>query len=68
MKVTIEAMRVNRHLSGPEASAKLGVKRQTLRNWEKGLTTPSTAKLVLLMNVYDCTPDDIILPKKLTES
>ena len=62
MKVSIKAMRVHRNLDITEASKRIGITRQTLNNWERGKTAPSTEKLVKLLNVYECGLDDIILP------
>ena len=66
MKVSIKAMRVNRGLTIGDASEKIGVIRQTLSNWEKGVTSPTATQLNKLTKVYECELDDIILPEKST--
>lgn len=68
MKVSIEAMRVHRGLTQDSACEKLGITRQTLSNWEKGKTTPKTEQILGILRVYNCSLDDIILPKKSAKS
>lgn len=68
MRVSIRAMRVHRELSTTEASKKIGVAECTIRNWESGRTAPNTAQITRLMQAYNCSLDDIILPQKLAKS
>lgn len=64
LKITIEAARVNAHLTQDEASKRLGVTRQTLYNWENGIVCPSLKNVVKLSELYDIPVDNLdFLPR-----
>ena len=60
LRITLEAARVNRGLTQPSASEKIGVSVQTLINWEKGRTVPTVDYALKLCEVYGVTMDDLI--------
>lgn len=59
LKITIEAARVNAHLTQEEASKLLGVSKQTLYNWENGKVSPSLKNVVKLSELYDIPVDNL---------
>ena len=58
-KITLAAARVNKGLKQGEAAKKIGVMPQTLRNWEKGKTSPKPEQLVTMCKIYGVTFDNI---------
>ena len=62
IQITLEAARVNAHLTQAEAAEKLGVTVQTLLNWEKGRTEPSMSQGRLIEQVYGLPIENIFLP------
>lgn len=51
-KLTLRAIRVNQGLSLEEASIKLGVSKDTLSNWERGITYPNALQIERIIEVY----------------
>ena len=51
-KITLAAARVNCGMKQQEAAKALGVMPQTLRNWEKGKTSPNFAQANKLCELY----------------
>ena len=67
MKITLRAARVNKGLRQNEAAKKIGVTRDTLRNWETGKSFPDAVKIKKIEDVYGVGYNDIIfLPKDYT--
>ena len=64
MKVSIAAMRVNRELTQLKVADMLGINASTLRSWEKGITSPTYEQLLMLCSMYNCSFEDIFVPKK----
>lgn len=60
MKVTLKAARINADLSQSEASSRLNISKDTLRNWEKGKTFPKTSHIPMIEKLYNVKYDDII--------
>lgn len=60
MKLTLRAARVNAGLTQSEAAEKIGVTRDTLRNWEVGKSFPDAIKIGKIEKVYGVGYDDII--------
>lgn len=58
-KITLEAARVNAHLSQKEAAKLLKVSNTTLCNWEKGKSFPNAEKIAELCKIYGC-PYDVL--------
>lgn len=61
MKITIKAARVNAGLSQKEASKKIGVSKDTIGNWERGKSFPSTKLIPVIEKVYNIEYDYIFL-------
>ena len=59
MKISIKAARVNAELTMKKAAKKIGVSENTLRTWEKGISTPRADLLPVICKVYNCTYDDL---------
>ncbi|MBR3238747.1 MAG: helix-turn-helix transcriptional regulator [Oscillospiraceae bacterium] len=51
-KITLEAARVNAHLTQDEAARQLHITKQTLVNWEKGRTEPTISQALKLCELY----------------
>ena len=67
-QISLAAARVNAELTQEEAAEKLGVTRQTIRNWEKGKIAPRVPELDMLSKVYRISKDYIFLPRNSTKS
>lgn len=64
MAITLKAARVNANLTQEEAANKLGISRQTLRNYESYRTKPDIEISKKLSELYNLTVDDIIFFNK----
>ena len=60
MKITIKAARVNVGPTLRQAAGELGVTKETLSRWERGITSPTLANVEKLAALYKCTPDDFV--------
>lgn len=58
-KISLKAARVNAGLTQDEAAKKIGVTRDTLRNWETGKSSPNVVVFKTIENVYGMSYDDI---------
>lgn len=67
-KITLEAARVNAHLTQGAVAEALKVSNTTIVNWEKGRAKPSQATLIALSALYNCPIEIFSLPFDLTES
>lgn len=61
-KITLEAARVNAHLTQREAAKKLDISIATLQNYESGKTTPNWNMIKRIEDVYKYPIDLIFLP------
>ena len=61
MKISMKAARVNAGLSQKEAALKIGVTKDTLGNWERGKSFPSTKYIPLIEKTYNVGYDYIFL-------
>lgn len=59
-RVTLEAARVNAHLSQKEAAKKLRISNKTLGSWENGGSYPPANKLAEMCALYDVPYDNLI--------
>ena len=67
MKVSLKALRVNSTLTIEEASKKLGIGKETLRNYEKGKTSPDQITLERILDLYQADYENVVfryIPKK----
>lgn len=62
----MEAARVNAKLTQLEAAERLEVSRQTILNWEKGISSIDLPHFRQMCSVYGVPEECIILPKKST--
>lgn len=60
MSLTLKAARVNKGYTQSEAGEKLGVSRDTIRNWERSKSYPPMDKLMDICNLYEVKLDDLI--------
>lgn len=67
-KVTLKAARVNANMRQTDAATKVGVSRDTIRNWECGRSYPKVDQLCKLSELYGIPMDYIFLPTRFTKS
>ena len=67
-KISLEAARVNAGFTQKKAAELLGIDRNTLRSWEKGITSPTWKKLNEIEELYKIDKDYIFLPYNLAKS
>lgn len=60
MGITLKAARVNAGFTQQEAAERLGVAKDTIRNWEKGATYPDVPQLKKIELEYKIKYSDII--------
>lgn len=60
--VTLEAARVNVGMTQIDAAKACGVTRETIGNWERGVTQPSNVQLLGLSQIYGIPVQYIFLP------
>ena len=61
-KITLEAARVNAGYNQKTAAKLLHIDPYTLRNWEKGKTSPTLKKVKEIEQLYKMDIDHIFLP------
>lgn len=59
MAMTLKALRVNMGLGQKEAAEKLGVRVETLSNWERGKSFPTVPHINKIEELYNTTYADI---------
>lgn len=59
-KLTIKAARVNVNLTQEELAKAVGVSKDTVGKWERGLSFPSVLKIPLLERALNVRYEDII--------
>ena len=64
-KITLKACRTNANLKQQELADKLGVCRDTVSNWEKGETSPTSLQLQKISLITGIPMDFIFLPSVL---
>lgn len=67
-KVTIAGARVSCHMSQQELADKMGVSRTTVNFWERDKREMRAPYVRLFCTITGFSEDDLILPKKSTES
>lgn len=60
MKITLKALRVNANLTIEEASKKLGIGKEALRNYENNKTSPDQKILKKTLELYQANYDDVL--------
>lgn len=61
--ISLAAARVNAELTLEQACKKLGVSKNTLIKWEKGISCPTWDKVQLISKLYGFPADNIIFLK-----
>lgn len=61
IRISLKAARVNAGLSQREAAARLGICRETLGNYEAGITTPDWDVVKRIEEVYGLSAENIFL-------
>ena len=64
LQIKLAAARVNAGLTQEAAAKKLGVNKQTIVNWEKGVTETKISQIRELSELYNIPIDNIFLPFK----
>ena len=64
MQISLKAARVNAELTQDEAAIKIKKTKQTIVNWENGVTEIKYKDLVALSQLYDMPLEYIRLPDK----
>lgn len=62
--ISLKAARVNAELTQEEAAVKINKTKQTIVNWENGMTEIKYKDLVTLSEIYDMPLEYIRLPDK----
>jgi len=60
VKVTLRALRVNSRLTIEEASKKLKIGKETLRNYENNKTSPDQKTLNRILDLYQVNYEDVL--------
>ncbi len=61
-RISLEACRVNAKLRQTDLAMQLGVCRDTIRNWEKGITSPTSVQLQQISEITGIPMQYIFLP------
>lgn len=64
LQITLAAARVNAGMTQEEAAKEMKVSKNTLVNWEKGVSEPSITQGRELAELYKIPLDNIFLPTK----
>ena len=59
IKISMTAARVNAGLTQKEAAKEIGVSCETIKNWEKGKTSPKVNQINIICDVYNMPVDNI---------
>lgn len=62
IRISLAAARVNANMTQAETARKMHVSPQTILNWEKGKTSPTTVQARKLSALYGLPLDYIFLP------
>lgn len=60
MAITLKAARVNKKLTQMQAAEKLGISKDTLGNYERGVSYPDVPMLKKIEELYGVSYNDII--------
>ena len=61
-KITLAAARVNAGLRQEDAAKLIGVSKNKLIDWEKGIDTPKISQLRKMCAAYEISSDRLIIP------
>lgn len=57
MELSIKAARINAGLRQADVACKVGVSRNTISKWERGITVPDVDKFLMLSKIYNVPCD-----------
>ncbi len=60
MAITLKAARINKELTQLQAAQKLGISKDTLRNYEQGKSYPDVPLIKKIEKLYGVTYNDLI--------
>ncbi len=63
-QISLAAARVNAGLTQEEVAEKMHIGKQTIVNWEKGISEPKISQMDMLLELYQIDRDFIFLPCK----
>ena len=58
--MSIKAMRQAKGLSQRELAERIGVKQESITQWENGKTSPKFERLAIIADALECTVDDLV--------
>ena len=61
-KISLEAARINAHMTQQEVAEALGINRDTVRRYEQGKSCPTFKTFIKLAELYNFPKDYIFLP------
>ncbi|HCJ08275.1 MAG TPA: XRE family transcriptional regulator [Lachnospiraceae bacterium] len=61
MKISIKGARVEKGMTQKQAGDAMNVTKETISNWERGITAPTAPQLLKLCDVYGVSVADIFL-------
>lgn len=64
MKFSLNVWRANAKMSQVAVAKEMNVTKQTISNWERGLSSPTLEQARKLSSIYGCTINDFLLPTK----
>lgn len=64
LQISLAAARVNANLTQEDVAREMHVSKQTVVNWEKGISEPSMTQGRALSKLYSMPLDNIFLPTK----
>jgi len=67
MKITLKAARVNANLSREQAAFAIGVRKETIANWETGAYLPNVKYLPIIEGLYGIPYDELLFSKQITQ-
>ena len=62
IKISIKAMRQARGLAQWQLAEMIGVRQESITQWETGRTSPKFTRLADIAKALDCTVDDLVRP------
>ncbi len=64
LQISLAAARVNAGLTQEEVAKNMKISKNTLVNWEKGVSEPTVTQGLRLSELYNMPLDNIFLPSK----
>lgn len=68
MKISIKGARVEKGMTQQQSGDAMGVTKETISNWERGITAPTAPQLIRLCEIYEVDLSDIFLVEILAKS